>query len=235
MKVLSLSDVILDIIYSPNIAARFADIDLVIGCGDLPYYYLEYVVNALNVPLFFVRGNHANIVEYSETGPRSAPLGGVDLHRRVVYQEGLLLAGVEGCLRYRRGPFQYTQSEMWGHVLGLVPMLLFNRLIHGRYLDVFVTHAPPWGIHDQSDLPHQGITAFRWLLKVFKPTYHFHGHIHIYRPDTDKETLFKQTRVINSFGYVETELEPILERRAPLKFFSRRNYFHDRSQPPTVE
>ncbi len=36
MKVLAVSDVEVDMIYSPLITQRFKDVDLVIGCGDLP-------------------------------------------------------------------------------------------------------------------------------------------------------------------------------------------------------
>ena len=32
--------------------------DLVIGCGDLPFDYLEYLVSRLDVPLLYVPGNH---------------------------------------------------------------------------------------------------------------------------------------------------------------------------------
>ena len=40
MKVLSLSDKVVSFIYGPQVKCRFKDVDLVIGCGDLPYYYL---------------------------------------------------------------------------------------------------------------------------------------------------------------------------------------------------
>jgi len=30
----------------------------VLSCGDLPPYYLEFLVTVLDVPLFDVRGNH---------------------------------------------------------------------------------------------------------------------------------------------------------------------------------
>jgi uncharacterized protein len=207
MKVLSLSDVVIPFIYSAKIAERFADIDIGIGCGDLPYYYQEYVISSLNIPFYFVRGNHSYKIERTAAGNHQEPQGATDLHRRVISHNRLLLAGVEGCGRYREGPYQYTQDEMWMHVFLLVPGLLRNRTLTGRYLDVFVTHAPPKGIHDQDDLPHQGIKAFRWFLKVFKPAYHFHGHIHVYHPDTITETIYHQTKVINSFGYRETVLE----------------------------
>jgi Icc-related predicted phosphoesterase len=207
MKVLSLSDVVIPHIYSAQIAERFADIDFGIGCGDLPYYYQEYVVSRLDIPFFYVRGNHSQIIERTGAGAYKEPQGAIDLHRRVLNHDGLLLAGVEGCGRYREGPYQYTQDEMWMHVFMLVPGLFRNKALTGRYLDLLVTHAPPRGIHDQDDLPHQGIKAFRWLLKVFKPPYHFHGHIHVYHPDTIIETNYRQTRVINTFGYRETVLE----------------------------
>ncbi len=208
MKILSLSDVVLDSVYSPQIVNRFAGVDLVLGCGDLPYYYLEYVISKLDKPTFYVRGNHAHSMEYSEElGGRSEPHGGTDLHRRVVNHKGLLLAGVQGSLRYRPGPYQYTQGEMFALVLQMVPQVLLNRLQFGRYLDLFVTHAPPEGIHDASDLPHHGIKAFRWFDNAFQPAYHFHGHIHVYRSDTVVETQMGQTRVVNTYGFRETLFE----------------------------
>jgi len=207
MKVLSLSDVVIDLVYSARIRSRFSDVGLVLGCGDLPYYYLEYVVSMLDAPVFYVRGNHAHKVEYSEAGPRTEPRGCVNLHRQAHSSRGLLMAGVEGSLRYRPGPYQYTQAEMWWHVLWLTPALLQNRLLYGRYLDIFVTHAPPWGIHDEPDLPHRGVRAFLWLDRIFRPRYHFHGHIHVYRSDTVTETVLGPTRIINTYGYRETDIE----------------------------
>jgi Icc-related predicted phosphoesterase len=210
MKVLSLSDVVISFIFSPAIRTRFQDIELAIGCGDLPYSYQEFVISMLDVPFFFVRGNHDKEIEYTVSGNRRAPSGAVDLHSRVVNYNGLLLAGVEGSLRYREGSFQYSQSQMWLHVIRLIPGLMRNRFSYGRHLDIFVSHAPARGIHDKEDLTHQGIDAFRWLLQVFEPSYHFHGHIHVYRPDTTIETVFGKTRVINTYGYRETILKRFL-------------------------
>ena len=47
MKILALSDVELPAVNSTRIRERFPDVDLVISCGDLPYYYLEYVLSSL--------------------------------------------------------------------------------------------------------------------------------------------------------------------------------------------
>jgi hypothetical protein len=218
MKVLSLSDKIVNSIFSAEVAAEFPDVEMVLGCGDLPYYYLEHVYEALKVPLFFVRGNHASPVEYHVNGERTGPFGGIDLHRQVVRHKGLLMAGFEGSLRYKTGPFMYTQGEMWWNVLSVVPALIYNQLAYGRYLDVLVTHASPWGIHDQPDRVHHGFKAFRWLLKVFQPAYHFHGHIHVYSDEMVTETQFEHTQVLNSYGYRITEIDvDELRSRKPKK------------------
>lgn len=206
MNALVLSDVKIPFIHSPQVGHRFGDVDLVIGCGDLSYSYLEYVVSNLNVPLFFVRGNHDQVVEYGKGQDRYAPCGGENLHKKILQHGELILAGVEGSLRYRKGPFQYTQREMWFHVFGLVPGLIYNKARYGRYLDVFVSHAPPAGIHDKEDLTHQGIAAFRWLDQTFQPRFHLHGHIHVYHPDEITETIFGETQVVNAFGFREIDL-----------------------------
>lgn len=212
MKALVVSDVVTPLIYSPHIRQRFSHINLVFGCGDLPYYYQEYIVSLLDVPLYFVRGNHDKEIEYGSGASRRAPGGGIDLHRRVINYRGLLIGGVEGSLRYREGPFQYSQFQMWKHVISLIPMLITNRVLYGRYLDVFVTHAPPIGIHDQDDLTHRGIEAFRWLIKVFKPAIHLHGHIHVIMPNTITVTHVDHTTVINGYGFREIDLDAMTKR-----------------------
>ena len=204
MKILAVSDIVQDTIYSPQIQIRLQDIELILGCGDLPNYYLEYIVSKLDKPGFYVRGNHSLVDECDANNPR--PCGSTDLHGRVMKWNGYLLAGIEGCLRYNRGLFQYTQEEMWLHVIRLVPGLLLNRITHGHALDILLTHAPPWGVHDQTDLPHQGIKAFFWLIKYFQPAYHFHGHIHIYNPKAAFQTRLGRTLVINAFGHRVVDL-----------------------------
>ncbi len=209
MKVLAVSDVEVSMIYSPLITQRFKDVDLVICCGDVPYYYQEYIISMLNRPLYYVRGNHApRFKEEGVGGERTSPWGGIDLHRRVVRDpSGLLLAGIEGSLRYNPGRYQYSQEEMWLMVLQMAPRLLLNKLLYGRYLDIFVTHAPPWKIHDKEDLPHQGIKAFRWLIRVFQPAYLLHGHIHIYQQYDTTETTYDCTRIVNAYGYKELKFD----------------------------
>src|SRR4030066_1210960 len=205
MKILAISDLVVDWIYSTKIRSLFSDIDLVIGCGDLPQNYLEFIVSTLDIPMFYVHGNHTHndTIEMHED---KISVATIDLHRRVKRVNGYTFAGVEGCIKYSNGKYQYSQFDMWLHVFHLVPPLLMNRINFGRYLNVFVTHAPPWGIQDQSDFAHQGIKAFRWLLDHFNPDYHLHGHIHIYRPDMVPVTISGKTKVINAYGYKKIDV-----------------------------
>ncbi len=200
MKILAVSDVELDYMYSPVIKAKHRDAQMIISCGDLQYDYLEYMITMLNVPLFYVHGNHANQVLTTSHGVKKKPDGGLNIHRNIIKQNGLFIAGIEGCLQYNYGPFQYSQTDMWWHVFSLVPGMLINKMYSGRYLDVFVTHAPPRHIHDQEDRPHQGINAFAWLDRVFQPKYHLHGHIHVYRQDTVTKTQLGNTIIQNVYG-----------------------------------
>ncbi|PKO09920.1 MAG: hypothetical protein CVU40_08530 [Chloroflexi bacterium HGW-Chloroflexi-2] len=217
MKILAVSDVELGYLYQPKIVDRFYDVDLILSCGDLPHYYLEYMISMLNIPMYYVNGNHANKLEFTTGGERNYPWGARNIHKKSVTDDtGLLLAGIEGCLRYNLGDFQYTQSEMWYLVYKLVPKLFFNKIRYGRFLDIFLSHAPPWKIHDQDDLPHQGIKAFRWLIKVFKPTYHLHGHIHVYRNDAVTMTRYMNTDVVNCYGYKELnfDIRPYIKNKS---------------------
>ena len=208
MKILAVSDKVVDWIYGPKIRLLLSGTELAIGCGDLPLEYLEFIVSSLDVPVFYVHGNHS-------LPDRIPGLGGFDsrgsenLHGKVMRYKGYTFAGIEGSIKYNNGSYQYSQLEMWLNVLKLVPAFYSNKMKYGRYLNVLVTHAPAWGIHDQSDLPHQGIKAFRWLLSRFQPDYHLHGHIHIYRPDMETETIFGRTTVVNTYGFKQLDLQSV--------------------------
>ena len=58
MRILALSDNVVSHIYGPAIKKSSADVDLIVGCGDLPAAYLEYIVTMLPAPLVYVPGNH---------------------------------------------------------------------------------------------------------------------------------------------------------------------------------
>ena len=211
MKILAVSDRVLDRLYTSNVRERVPDVDLIVGCGDLPYYYLDFLISALDVPLVYVHGNHDGGPQYTaDRGVLTGVPGGKEIHGRSVNINGLLFAGLGGSMRYRpRAPHMYTETEMRGQLARLVPKLLWNRQRHGRYLDVLVAHSPPFGIHDKKDLPHTGFKVFLTLMQMFKPRYLLHGHIHIYSQDYPRVTQHEQTTVINVFPYRVMDIETI--------------------------
>jgi uncharacterized protein len=203
MKILAVSDRVMEQLYCADVRQKYPDVDLIIGCGDLPFYYLDFLVSALDRRLVYVRGNHDKGPQYTVEGRvlEKVP-GGDDIHGRVAKREGLLLAGLEGSMRYQpNAPFMYTESEMRYQVAQLLPLLLRNKLRYGRFLDILVTHSPPFGIHDKPDIPHTGFKIFSNLLQWVKPRYMLHGHIHIYRRDTVTVSKIAETTIINVYPY----------------------------------
>jgi Icc-related predicted phosphoesterase len=200
MKILALSDSVVAGVYSPNICHKYADVDLVIGCGDLPYYYLEYVVTMLPADLYYVHGNHDKPQVMSSGITVTEPRGCVSLEGRSMCVGDTILAGLGGSMRYTPGSaYQYTDAEMRRRIFRLLPSLMLNRLRYGRYLDILVTHSPAHGIHDGSDLPHRGFSSFLSLMRIFRPRLMLHGHVHIYRTSTVVTTPYMQTTVINVY------------------------------------
>ncbi len=215
MRILAISDKVVPTLYGPGIRRHVGDVDLIVSCGDLPYYYIDFVVSMLDRPCVFVFGNHAKEAEYwANNRTVSAPAGAFNLHARTYNHDGLLMAGLEGSIRYNSAPrFQYTDAEMWGNIARLIPGLLTNRLRYGRWLDVLVAHSPPRGIHDQPDRAHTGFASFLRFMQYFKPRYLLHGHIHIYRQDTITWTRYQETEVINVYPYRILEIEPFSQAR----------------------
>ena len=209
MRVLAVSDQVVDVLYGPKVRERLGKIDLILGCGDLPYYYLEYLMTMLDAPLYYVHGNHDPLVEYSsESGTKTAPEGGDNIDLRCVNVVGLLVAGLEGCIRYKPDGFhQFTQNEMTLRSLALLPGLTRNRLVRGRWLDVLIAHSPPLGIHDMSTSAHTGFRAFLGLMRTFRPRYLLHGHRHKNYAPGPAETHFGATIVVNVDPYRVLEIE----------------------------
>jgi Icc-related predicted phosphoesterase len=210
MQILTISDEIVPAIYSLNIKQRFMGVDMVLSCGDLPIYYIDFVITMLGVPCFYVWGNH-DVPEIQAGGQTVYEVhGGVCLEDRSVAHNGLTLAGLGGSLRYKReGDHQYTDAEMMRRAWRLAPRLFFNRLRYGRYLDMLITHAPPLGIHNGPDYPHRGFRAFLWLMERFSPRYLIHGHIHLsYGYDVTVMSTYRDTTVINTAGHRLMSVQP---------------------------
>src|SRR5215472_13634648 len=177
--VLAVSDEIDDALCADVRAVREAR--LIVACGDLPFDYLGYLMNALDVPLVFVPGNHdPDISGYhiSRAGltlraglPARPPWpeGAISAEQRVVDVAGLRIAGLGGCLRYSDGPNQYTQRQQAQRARSLARRARWRAARDGRGVDVLLTHAPPRGVGDREDRAHQGFEALNRLAGRLQP------------------------------------------------------------------
>lgn len=201
MKILCVSDIVASQLENAaHLRRRYHDVDLLVSCGDMPSAYLEYITSVLNVPLFYVRGNH-------DTGYDERPPGGENLHRRVIAYRGVTFCGLEGSIRYNTAPVQYTDREMLWMVMRMGPRLKL-RQARGGAVDVLVTHSPPRGIHDLPDRPHNGFRALLRFIDWYQPRYLLHGHVHTYDNRVETDTLYRETRVINVNPFVLLDIEP---------------------------
>jgi Icc-related predicted phosphoesterase len=222
MKILCVSDQIDPLVYTNSIRERFEDVNLILSAGDLPMDYLDFIVSSLNKPLLYITGNHHTKPQAGRSALPGSPVifsgtdegdffdaGGVDSKIRV--EEGLIVAGLGGSMRYNRGDNQFTDFQMYKRILKMLPGLIFNRIFRGRFVDILLTHASPWGIHDKEDRCHRGFKAFLWFMRVFKPRYLIHGHIHLYDLSEVRATQYHKTLVINAFNHyvIDTEISAL--------------------------
>ncbi len=207
MKILTVSDTIQRRLYSSRLKEEFNDIDLILSCGDLPFYYLEFLVSMLNVPLYYVFGNHYNTPMITNNGKEvTSPGGCVNIDNKIVKFQGLFIGGFEGCMLYNYGKKQYSNFEMWRKIACMKPQLWGNKIFHKRYIDIVITHAPPQGIHDKPDLCHRGFKSFYTFIKKYQPRYFIHGHIHRYNMQAPRKTQYHNTTVINTCGHQVLEI-----------------------------
>lgn len=206
MRILAVSDQVVERVYSLASNGHFKGVDVIVGCGDLPYVYLEYLVTILGASMFYVPGNHDP--EFDPGDFRSRAEGGSNLDLKTAACNGCLIGGFGGSMRYRPdGINQYTQTEAYLRALRMLPSLLMNRIRYRRALDVLISHSPPFGIHDDTDNPHRGLKALNWLHRIAAPRLHLHGHTHFYRSNlAPNETQSGVTRVVNVYPYKIVDL-----------------------------
>lgn len=129
----------------------------VVTLGDLEPESIASLAG-LAIPLLGVHGNHDAEGQLGE-------LGIADVHLARTEIGDWTFAGFEGCVRYRRGPHQYSQAEAASLARNLPPA------------DVLLCHAPPAGIDDEPDDPaHTGFAALREWVERRRPRYLLHGH-----------------------------------------------------------
>jgi len=223
--VLAVSDEVDDVLRVDMRAVRAAR--LIVACGDLPFEYLGYLMNALDVPLVFVPGNHDPDISGYSTSRAGLPVraglpaqppwpaGAVSAERRVVDVAGLRIAGLGGCRRYSEGPNQYTERQQARRARALARRARWRRMGDGRGVDVLLTHAPPEGAGDAEDPPHRGFGALNWLSARLEPAWLLHGHVQPLGP-APRDHQLGRTVVRNVTGRHLLDIEPgAAARRSP--------------------
>jgi Icc-related predicted phosphoesterase len=210
MKLLIVTDAVDQAVYSAAAKQRFGDVDLILSCGDLPPYYLEFLVTVLDVPLYYVRGNHDHeLMARDGDGQVQMPGGCTPIDGKVVEHNGLVIAGLGGSPKYNGKPDQYTDFEQRLRWLRMEPRLLLNRARRGRACDILLTHAPPRGINDLPDFCHQGFPTFLTFLDRYAPRYLIHGHVHLYNRNAPYKGRYGQTEIINAYPFRVLEIAPV--------------------------
>lgn len=208
MRIIGIADEVSPVIYSTNFPGNLAPFDVVLSAGDIPGSLLEFVATKTRVPPVYVLGNHAyGYMRDSQTDELLPPGGCINAHLRVVEVGGVIIAGIEGSVRYRPGPHQYSLRAFTNMARRLYPRLWWNRRVKGRAVDVLLTHAPPLGPNAGDDHVHQGIPAFNEFHRLWRPKLHLHGHVHLIGANARREYVSPEgVRVVNAFGFVKVEL-----------------------------
>nr|MDT0665678.1 metallophosphoesterase [Micromonospora sp. DSM 115978] len=147
-----MSDEVVEALWTTEV--RRLEPDLVLAAGDLPFAYLEFLVEALDVPVVFVPGNHdpdlggfrlarSGLVLRDGLPVRAPwPAGAVNADGRCVDAAGLRIAGLGGSVRYRPGPNQYSQAKQTRRARALARRAGRRARRDGRGVDVLLAHSP---------------------------------------------------------------------------------------------
>lgn len=67
--------------------------------------------------------------------------------------------------------------------------------------DILVTHAPAYKLGDGEDICHRGFQCFIDLLEKYSPKYLLHGHQHLSYSRNSRIIQYRDTKIINGYGY----------------------------------
>lgn len=176
--------------------SAFRGVDVILSCGDLKPSYLSFLTTMVSAPLIYVHGNHDGRMLLNP------PEGCDNLEMGMQVIKGVRFLGFGGANSRSPKPFHYTEQEVARQVTRRMQEISF----HGGF-DVLVTHAPPFGLGDGEDAFHKGFRAYRALLDLFGPAYHFHGHQHLNYGGGKRILQYGQTTVYNGFGYSVLDLD----------------------------
>jgi hypothetical protein len=181
-----------------------APLDGVLGCGDLDPGWLNFLADAFEAPLVYVRGNHDRGGDWDVRDHLVPdPLGSGSTTRLA----GILVGGLEWP-DPDAGHNQRRPDLAWWQVLRLA-VRRFRSAARGRDEPIIViSHVAPEGAGDVStDVYHRGFGAYRWLLDRLRPPLWLHGHTTTALVP-ELQVSAGATTVVNVTGAVVVELLP---------------------------
>lgn len=190
MKILLLADEPDKMLWEHLQKERLEGVELILSCGDLPASYLSFLTCFTAAPILYIHGNHD--VRYQEKPPE----GCICIDDTLYVHQGVRIVGLGGSMRYKPGPFQYTDDEMRRRIR----RLRFQLWRH-KGCDILLTHAPAWQLGDDTDICHRGFQAFLEFMDKYKPAFMAHGHVHkSYTSNFVRTRQYAQTQVVNAYG-----------------------------------
>lgn len=166
-------------IHSPKWDGGCGKADILLSLGDT---YDEVIIEAAKSyecdKILAVRGNHDRSCVFME------PI--IDIHMKTIVYKGVIFGGFNGSWKYKPvGNYLYTQDEA---------KKLIKKL---PYVDIFLSHNAPRGVHDRDDHVHVGFESLKLYIDTMKPRYVLHGHQH-----TNQESRIGSTTVISVHGSI---------------------------------
>ena len=206
MKILLLADEAEPTLWEHLNRKRLEGVELILSCGDLPASYLSFLTCFTTAPVVYIHGNH-------DTGyDRKPPEGCECIDGQVYTFHGIRILGLDGCMRYKPGDYQYTEKEMAARLAKA-----HGQVRRAGGIDILLTHAPAKGLGDDKDLCHQGFETFLRAMSMYHPQVMAHGHVHkSYTAHFVREREYEGTRVINAFGSFVIDIQPGEKTKYPL-------------------
>lgn len=197
MKILLIADEADPMLWEHLDKRRLDGVELILSAGDLPASYLSFLTCFTTAPIVYVPGNHDASYE------KKPPLGCLNADGRIIEANGLRILGLGGSMRYKNGPFMYSEEDMARRIQRLKYQLWRN-----RGFDILLTHAPMRHLGDMEDLPHQGFECFKPLLETYQPSLFAYAHVHgNYGRDFLRRSEFGSTLCVNGYMSYTIELD----------------------------